>query len=263
MGRARGERLHGAGRILSCAKNLSFFAALSLYTTVCLLLAQGLWTNEAYRALDTKAPQDEEQGKLPGRRTAASKPLPEQLAGFINVEGTNIDLPVAQPATGQPETWFLSHDLWGNPSPAGCPHLDKRSSPSGEHLLIYGHRMGPNGIFGSVSQAYRQRDFKKLSRAIWTNRDGEPRTYQAAFALHVDKSYGAIQRFRFTGSEDMRSWLLALKEDSSASMPDAEELINQSESVLTLVTCSNPIPGRPERTIVVFIGIGEGATNDE
>lgn len=251
MSKAGREQGGAARRLALRARSLLLLASLSLYTAACLLLAQEHWTNEAYSSLSIKPPQDDADEEL--SRPSASMPLPEHLKGFIRVEGTNINLPVAQTTAEQPDTWFLNHDLWGQPSLAGCPYLDGRSLDDGEHLLIYGHRMGANGMFGSVSRAYRQRVFEGLSLATWTRRNGETRVYRAAFALHVDASYGSIQRFRFSGTGDMRSWLFALKEDSSASHPEAEELINRARSVATLVTCSNPLPGRPERTLVVFI----------
>ena len=52
----------------------------------------------------------------------------QDIAAWLRVEGTAIDLPVVNTRKGDPADFYLSHDFYRNPSFAGCPYLDARST---------------------------------------------------------------------------------------------------------------------------------------
>ena len=87
----------------------------------------------------------------------------QDIAAWLRVEGTAIDLPVVNTRKGDPADFYLSHDFDRNPSFAGCPYLDARGTAEGAHALVYGHHMGFTGqIFSPIFATYRQAEFDKI-----------------------------------------------------------------------------------------------------
>ena len=70
----------------------------------------------------------------------ADSPITDDMAGWITIDGTDIDYPVMQ---GKDNNAYLNTDPFGNYSLTGSIFLDSRSSPdfSDEYSVIYGHHM--------------------------------------------------------------------------------------------------------------------------
>ena len=70
---------------------------------------------------------------------AAHEKIPAASA-WLTVDGTSVDLPVAQASQDNPD-FYLSHDIWGNYSQSGSLFLDEFCTPQGSSLIVYGHKM--------------------------------------------------------------------------------------------------------------------------
>lgn len=174
--------------------------------------------------------------------------------GWLTIDGTAIDYPIVQSGEGTPSDWYLSHDYWGSPSLHGHPFLDTRSRLDGQHLLIYGHRVGTTEkMFTQISSSHEPDRFMSIGSATWTGNDQVPSMFLPLCSLKVDETYAAIQTFTFDGVEGLRRWLSALAERSNAQAPNARRLIEKSVRALTLVTCSSAVPNGPERTLMIFV----------
>ncbi len=174
------------------------------------------------------------------------------IVGWIRVSGTSIDLPVALPPQDKPRDWYLHHDAWRRYSDLGCPYLDVRCEEQGEHLLIFGHRLGrSNHMFTEMADAHEQPVFDALGSAIWYSRWGIA-VFEPMLSLAVDKDDALIQRFAFDSPSDLKGWLSTLLERSSARAGSANEIALQARRVLTLVTCSETQRGGRRRTLAVF-----------
>ena len=220
---------------------------------------------EASRALSAHrydglaAMHEEKPSEMPGTGQPAAA-----YAAWLTVEGTRINLPVAAVAEGMPADFYLSHDLWGNRSALGCPYLDERCSKDGMHLLVYGHRIGwTDEVFTSLADCYRQQRFDALGQARWESSDGEVTVYHPLYALCVPASFAPIQRFGFTDTDGLRSWLKDIAAQADARTADWEKRVAQTERVLTLVTCSEANGHSATRTLVVFVASTPANTRRE
>lgn len=178
--------------------------------------------------------------------------LPRGAVAWVTVQGTSIDLPVADGTQGN--TWYLTHDLWGNASELGCPFMDHRcTSPDDTHVLVYGHHLSlTNAMFSPLHLCFRQREFERLGPCVWRTSQDTTR-FKPLCALSVDEHFQAIMRFSFSDDTELRDWLRSMIDASEAKSPTASALVNGAHRVLTLVTCSSNLAGQPWRTLVLFV----------
>jgi hypothetical protein len=80
----------------------------------------------------------------------------------------------------------------------------------------------------------------------------------------VHKSYQPIQGFGHQSALELHLWLKDILKSADARAEAGDQLIRDSKSALTLVTCSDDVPLQPWRTLVVFVetaserDVGEG-----
>ena len=86
---------------------------------------------------------------------AADSPITSDMAGWITIDGTNIDYPVMQ---GKDNNAYLNTDPFGHYSLAGSIFLDSRSSSdfTDEYSVIYGHHMDYGRMFGALDEFLRE-----------------------------------------------------------------------------------------------------------
>lgn len=220
----------------------------------CLLLSLGL--GELLRDSSTHERYDSLAHSITGSQDAEDiwdhwRRLPTGAVAWVEVEGTGISLPVADGSRG--DTWYLTHDLWGNESALGCPFVDPRCmSPNNAHVMVYGHHLAfTSYMFSPLRLCFRQDRFAGLGRCWWTTSSG---TCELAplCSLSVDYRWQPIRRFSFADQDEFRAWLVSMVEASSARADDALERARDARRVVTLVTCSSIRPGQPWRTVVLF-----------
>lgn len=195
----------------------------------------------------------ESNGGVGWGRLTSSYP---DFVAWLEVEGTPISLPVVQPPPEKPRDWYLTHNAEGAWDALGCPYLDARTDVRSRNLLVFAHhRFGSDLMFSPLVGAQRKEVFDSLGSARLSMPDGSIWSFRPLCALEVDASFQAIQRFSFPGRSEFRSWLSDLAKEASTESEEANALIRSAERVLTLVTCSSPIPGQRWRTIVIFAAI--------
>ena len=176
-----------------------------------------------------------------------------QSAGWLSVEHTPISYPVARPEGTRDVSYYLSHRIDGVPSPWGSLVLDERCQTTGSHLMIYGHRTGlTDAMFSPLADAYRQSTFQELGDAVWQAHDGKSVRFTPLCAYTTASDDAMVQTFSFGGISDVRSFAQRLVDCASARAHNGEALAATCDCLLTLVTCTQPIPGTAQRTIVVF-----------
>lgn len=186
-----------------------------------------------------------------GRMSADT--LPEQAIAWLEVEGTTVSYPVAELHDSDPDSYYLTHTLWGAPSAEGCPYLDRRSSLGTDHILIYGHHLGSNpAMFTTLAESFEPALFAKLGRACLATRSGTA-LYQPYCALSVPATFAPIQQFSFSDGARRRAWLLDLADQASATSSTYQTDASRARRVLSLVTCTEGNGHSSRRTIVVFI----------
>ena len=116
-----------------------------------------------------------------------------------------------------------------------------------------GHRAGYTSlVFTDLADDWRQERLDAVGNATVWDQDGKRRVYRPLMSMSVDMSYSKIQEFDLTGDE-LREWLRELESEATAKTAGADTLISRAKGVLTLSTCSSPIPGGRFRTLTIFV----------
>lgn len=212
-------------------------------------------SDEVHPRQDTVAYQGPEIDIGSGLDWESLKAINPDVAAWVRVEGTDIDLPIMAPSNGD-MSYYLQHDLWGNRALAGVPFLDHRCTADDIHRLVYGHRLFLGGQFSALQLAYQREVFDGIGVCQWsTPSDGTTRLVPFC-ASRRNAWYADIQRFDLH-EDGLEPWLRELAKDAGATSADAEDLASLAQSVVTLVTCSSELSGQPWRTIVVFVEVSE------
>lgn len=181
---------------------------------------------------------------------------------WLEVEGTSISQPVAQ-ADMNDRDFYLTHDLYGRKSAAGCIYLDARCNPSSSFLIVYGHRMGTSHrMFSDLGECYEQASFDQLGAALWSEKGMGTVAFQPFCALKVNQSGNSFPAGA-ASAEELSTWLSHTGDTASALNPVWKTLRDQARRVLVLVTCSSPVAGGSERTLVVFVANDYAAESAE
>lgn len=194
-------------------------------------------------------------------RTASDNPMVSVLETmgytgdgriYLCVKNTHIDYQLAQANAQLGNDFYLSHDYDGNQTSIGCPFVDYRTSANAQHVLVYAHGNANSTIlFSELKQAHTQEVFQTIGTATLTLSDGTQCIYRPLMAMSVKDDYQAIQNFSFS-QQELTRWLKGLCEDANVCAPNIERAISQVNHVLTLVTCTSPFAGQPERTLIIF-----------
>lgn len=228
------------------------FSAAVLTVAAALSASRGVVSQASYARIAKTAHQSDES------ELARAKAVNSMAAGWIQVEGTPLSLPVVQTQSERGNAFYLTHDLWGNPSPVGCPFIDDRTGEDDRHVLIYGHRdLRYDVAFTPLARSFEEEVFTEIGRAIWETDEGIT-VFEPLCALHVDRSYQDIQRFTHADAQELREWLGSLAKSADQATEGWSQRIESAERVLTLSTCSTPAPGTRERTLFIWVSSSEG-----
>ena len=116
---------------------------------VCVLLGLYAWYDDMMiaKSVQTFAINEEEISMyLQDRR---------QDMAWIKIDDTSINYPIVQ---GKDNEYYLNHNIDGKVATAGSIFLDYRNKWSDDFLIIYGHRMSGEQMFGEIVR-YRDEGF--------------------------------------------------------------------------------------------------------
>ena len=187
------------------------------------------------------------------------------MVGWIEIPDTDFSYLVMQSGKeghreDDPE-FYLHANVHGDYSFMGTPFLDSRCSLDSDNLIIYGHNMANNLMFGYL-QGYRQRDFYKKHPTICFTECGSIREEYEVVSVLVTDIHSYMYTFTdiYTDEiykEDIEKFLrdsifeteagIELKKEIDAS--SAEELFHK-EKFITLSTCRTG-EGRDARLLVI------------
>ena len=201
-----------------------------------------------------------QQGK---RDWGALHEVNQNVAAWVSVQGTGIDLPVVATHSEDDQDWYLTHDLWGRTSCSGTPFLDRRCEGAGErHVCAYAHHMtSTSGMFSQLQEAYLQERFDRLGSLKWETPEGFVQA-EPLCALRVDASWQEIQRFDWkegacgdtnqTETDVFRAWLEGIAAQADALSPQADQMLISATRCITLVTCSSDFAMQRWRTLALW-----------
>lgn len=212
-------------------------------------------------AVLSKEPEDEEP--VPAEKKTVSDKYKElyelnnDLAGWINIEGTAVDLPVMQ--TVFDEEFYLHRNFDKEEDRAGLPFIDYRcdTNDRSTNIIIYGHNMKNGDMFHDLL-LYESRKFFDEHRYIRFDTVYEEAIYEIVAVFRSKVMYMTDDSFKFYNfieaddEDDLTEYLERIK---SMSLYDIEPSEGLTDELVTLSTCE--YSEEDGRFVVVARRVGE------
>ncbi len=156
-----------------------------------------------------------------------------EMAGWIKVEGTDIDYPVML-SPDEPEK-YLRANVDREYSISGTPFMDYRCTIRSPNVIIYGHNMRDGSMFAGLS-GYEDRKFLDEHPVFtFTGRDHEVREYRVFAVMKLDIAEDGDLYTVIDGSGDGYENYVRKIKDRRMYDTDTEPA---GEQIMCLSTCS-------------------------
>ncbi len=160
------------------------------------------------------------------------------MAGWLTVEGTNIDYPVMQCSDIE---YYLRHDFYGDESRHGCPFVTgKADLEEGTNFIIYAHNMKDDTMFGTLDR-YLEEDFYREHPTISFDTLYEERMYEIVAAFRSQVYYqdeDVFKYYQFYQADTQEEFENFYRNIKNLSLYDTGVEAEYGDVFLTLSTCS-------------------------
>lgn len=174
------------------------------------------------------------------------------IVGWIYAPGTPINYPVVQ--TDDNITYLTKlFDLSGNGS--GTIFMDMDDTAPGmvdQQTTLYGHHMNDGKMFKVVDNTLDQASFDAFPSVYYITPSA---TYKLRplMTAQVEDTYVDARKTNFTGEgESLRAYLEDMLAHAKAQADDAAARIEDTDQVMSLVTCAGEIIPRTTRAVMVL-----------
>lgn len=174
------------------------------------------------------------------------------IVGWIYAPGTPINYPVVQ--TDDNTTYLTKlFDLSGNGS--GTIFMDMDDTAPGmvdQQTTLYGHHMNDGKMFKVVDNTLDQASFDAFPSVYYITPSA---TYKLRplMTAQVEDTYVDARKTNFTGEgESLRAYLEDMLAHAKAQADDAAARIEDTDQVMSLVTCAGEIIPRTTRAVMVL-----------
>lgn len=122
----------------------------------------------------------------------------EDLVGWLQIEGTNINYPVLQSDTEEDSQFYLTHSFAKKKDKNGSLFMDYRNDflDRDTNIIIYGHNMKSGAMFGSLKR-YLDKDYLDEHKKVQFDTIYEHGTYEVIGAFLSEVSYQDEYTFRY------------------------------------------------------------------
>ena len=211
----------------------------------------------------------------PETATTAPTPLPQQtaevlpryralyeenpdLVGWLQIDGTDIDLPVVQ--TPGDNEYYLRRGFDGLYSTGGTLFLDEQCSirpgaPTA-NWLIYGHNMADGSMFGALTR-YRDVDFYHAHPTFTFDTIYATGTWQVVAAVDTTLGADELPYYTFFDADTKLEWEKRIEALLQQSLYDTGITPEYGQQLLTLSTCGNTLPRTDTRFALVAVRVGD------
>ncbi len=207
---------------------------------------------------------------LPGAKNLLE--MSEDVVGFISIPDTEVNYPIMQNEEDtEGEEYFLEHDFYGNDSHLGSIFLDfrcnfdvvgedkKLKTPTSENLIVYGHNMKDQSMFGSLRNYKEDDSYYEEHPLIEVNSNYETYTFKIFgyfIADAVDTTDTRFEYWNYIELDDEEIFYDYVNEVKRRSLILTNVDVEYGDQLLTLSTCSNVISNG--RFVVVARALREG-----
>lgn len=181
------------------------------------------------------------------------------MAGWLSIEGTEIDYPVMY--TPEDQNYYLHIAFDGSEAYSGSLFIGIYWDDSTNHTLIHGHNMKNGTMFGTL-QYYSLPDYAAQHPTISFDTLYEKHEYTVigAFFTHLFDDDSDEEGFRYyyytdLSNEDTYNWYIEQVKEESLYETDVE--VEYGMKVLTLSTCSYHV--KDGRFVVVAVETNENS----
>lgn len=154
--------------------------------------------------------------------------------GWIVVDGTKINYPFV---LGSDNSFYLNHNFQKRRLKHGAIFMDYRNKSdfSDRHIVLYGHAMRDNSMFGAID-LYKRQSFFNSHSTIEIRLKNETRIYKIFSAYQVDASIT-----RLSVPANNRSLSSLFETFTSRAMYPTNTDITNKDHILTLVSCTDDV----------------------
>lgn len=166
------------------------------------------------------------------------------LAGWLIIDGTEVDLPVMY--TPDDPEYYLRKAFDGSYALSGSLFIGAGSAPDGDNIIIYGHMMKDGSMFGSLD-LYAEEEYAREHSVIsydLINPDGSYERLEfevmSAFYSRVYKvdEENVFRYYYGTDLSEPEKFDDYVRQAMSASLYDTGVTAEYGDRLLTLSTCS-------------------------
>ena len=216
---------------------------------------------------DDKVKEEKYYDMLTGARKLMD--INPEVIGYMTIEGTPVDLPVVQAKDNEK---YLDINFNGNESRAGALFLDYRNHyddvtdhhlncENSDNLVVYGHNMGDDSMFGCLKYYYRNVDYYEKHPVIQFNSNYAAYTYKifAFFIVDADDEtetkYDCWNKLDF---DDEKAFYKFVNEAKRRTLRLNDVDVKYGDKLLTLSTCNDDVLVDRGRLIVMARLVREG-----
>ena len=152
--------------------------------------------------------------------------------GWVRIEGTRVDYPVAQWTNN---SYYLNHLLDGTRNNNGTIFMDYRNNTdlSDRNTFIYGHHMKNGSMFGSLVGYKKQSYYEEHPIVEYITPE---KTWRAEiFSAQIVDAGSDVFTLVYADDEEFNAYL---KEMQKASLIDTDVTVTAEDRILTLMTCT-------------------------
>lgn len=165
----------------------------------------------------------------------------EDYRCWLKMDNTKIDYPVVQ---SNDNSYYLDRDFNKNYLAAGSIFMDFRNDfDSDKSVVIYGHNMRNNTMFGELDNFKRESFFKENNKFKIEYKD-KTYTYEV-FSVYIGDASENFVEVSFDSDEEYIDYLSRIK---SKSLFKSDIEVSSKDKIVTLYTCSYEFDGA--RTVV-------------
>ncbi len=158
---------------------------------------------------------------------------------WIDIPGTGISYPILESGTGEPEDYYLKHNIYREYDHHGSLYMHQTySNPEGFLTIIYGHNMRDGTIFHDLHRFRRERFFNR-NRIITIYTKGETFTYQI-----VSVGINDPENFQktYTDMDNLQTRQRVITDLATETICKDEvavKAVSEDDRILKLVTCTD------------------------
>ena len=159
----------------------------------------------------------------------------KDIVGWLKIDNTTINYPIMQNINDP--NYYLHRDFYKNYSSYGTPYMAKQCNLNSDNIVIYGHHMKNNKMFGELEK-YKSKDFYNNHKIITFTTLEKEYSYEifAVFktTVYTKNTFRYYENINFENKKMYNDFINICK-DKSLYQTDIE--IKDKEKLITLSTC--------------------------